>query len=100
VSDLTFEFTAPLWLWSGKGAWHFVTVPEEISGQIKMLTQRRGFGSVRVNVVVSEHTWRTSLFPDSKSGCYLLPIKAEVRKATKIAVGNHLSITLNIDLEL
>ncbi|MFZ0161621.1 MAG: DUF1905 domain-containing protein [Kineosporiaceae bacterium] len=70
-----FEFTAPLWLHPG-GEWHFVTVPEEISEDIHDLTAglRRGFGSVRVAVTVGDTSWRTSVFPDSTSGTFLLPM--------------------------
>jgi Domain of unknown function (DUF1905) len=100
MSDLEFTFTAKLWLWSGKGAWHFVTVPEEISGQIKMLTQRRGFGSARVSACIGESHWKTSVFPDAKSGCYFLPVKAEIRKRCNIKEGDNIAVALNLDVEL
>ncbi|MFC0627713.1 DUF1905 domain-containing protein [Kribbella deserti] len=78
-----FEFSAPLWRYPGDVAWYFVSVPAEISDDILELTGsvRRGFGSVRVVVTVGSTTWRTSLFPDSKRGTYLLPVKKAVRTA-------------------
>lgn len=29
--DAGVAFTTPLWLWEGDAAWHFVTLPEELS---------------------------------------------------------------------
>ena len=98
MSDLDFTFTAPLWLWTGKGAWHFITVPEDISAQIKAMTERRGFGSVRVTAGIGGHGWKTSVFPDSKSGCYFLPVKGEVRKNTRIVAGECVTVRLGVDI--
>ena len=98
MSDLEFSFAAPLWLWTGKGAWHFITVPQEISAQIKALTERRGFGSVRVIANITGHSWKTSVFPDSKSGCYFLPVKGEIRSACKISAGDVTCVNLGVDI--
>jgi hypothetical protein len=37
-----------------------------------------------VKARVGETSWATSIFPDKKSGAYLLPLKKEVRKAESI----------------
>ncbi len=91
-------FTAPLWLWNGKGAWHFVTLPVDESEIIKMAVPRRGWGSVRVRARIGETSWSTSVFPDSKSGAYLLPVKADVRKAEGITPGDAIEVTVSLDL--
>lgn len=92
-------FTAPLWLWSGKAAWHFITVPEDHAGMIRMAVPRRaGFGAVKVKVRIGASQWSTSIFPDSKSGTYLLPIKADVRKAEALRVGDEAEVSLFIDV--
>ena len=73
--------TAPLWIWNeGTGSWHFITVPPEEACELRAhgLTERRGFGSVRVEAPIGGVAWRTSVFPQ-KSGGYLLPVKAAVR---------------------
>ena len=90
--------TAPLWLWSGEGgSWHFITVPEELAGEIRAesLARRVGFGSVRVEATINGITWRTSVFPQ-KSGGYILPVKAEVRRRANIAAGDEVRLTLNL----
>lgn len=91
-------FTAPLWLWNGKGAWHFVTLPVDDSQIIRMAVPRRGWGSVRVKARIGETSWATSIFPDSKSGAYLLPVKVDVRKAEGIAPGDAVEVTLALNL--
>jgi hypothetical protein len=86
----------PLWLWSGEnGSWHFVTVPEEQSDEIRAhcLADMRGFKSARVEATINDVTWRTSVFPQ-KSGGYILPIKAEVRRKGGIAAGDQVTVTL------
>ena len=86
----TFEFTAPLWRYPGEGGWHFVSLPPEIGDDIAEVTARirAGFGSVRVAVTVGTTSWRTSIFPDSKTRTYLLPVKKEVRDAEKLETGD------------
>jgi len=91
-------FTAPLWLWNGKGSWHFVTLPEGEAMMIRMAVPRRGFGSVRVKARVGDTAFATSLFPDSKSASYLLPVKADVRKSERLVPGDAVTVTLSLDL--
>lgn len=95
--DLDFEFTAKLWKWKS-GSWHFVTLPKDISQDIKTFTRhnRRGFGSIRVKVSLGETEWLTSIFPDKKSGCYFLPVKAAVRKGEKFQVDDEAKIRISV----
>ena len=93
-------FTSPLWLWSGEGgSWHFVTVPEEQSAEIRLEAAvagpRRGFGSVRVEARVGDVRWRTSVFPQ-KAGTYLLPVKADVRRRAGIIAGDPVDVALHL----
>lgn len=57
---------------------------------------KRGWGSLQVKVTVGKTSWDTSIFPDSKRGAYLLPIKSEVRKKEDITVDSIISYTLTI----
>jgi len=90
--------TGPLWLWSGEGgSWHFVTVPEEQSAEIRVqaFAGPRGFGSVRIEATINGVIWRTSVFPQ-KSGGYILPVKAEVRRKAGIAAGDDVKVELKL----
>ena len=92
-------FTSLLWIWRGEaaGRWYFVTVPEELSGEIKAhgFEIPRGFGSVRVEARILDVSWRTSVFP-LNSGGYVLPVKAEVRKRANIAAGDEVPVELTL----
>lgn len=92
------SLTAPLWLWTGEGGrWHFITVPEEQSGEIRVhgLLSRGGFGSVKVEATINDVTWRTSVFP-VKSGGYILPVKKDVRCRAVIAAGDEVTVMLEL----
>ena len=94
---MRFRFTAPLWEWSAQGGWFFVTLPDEASDDIREVPRMpRGFGAVRVRVTVGGSTWSTSVFPDSKQGSYVLPVKKAVRKAEGLDVGD----TVHVELAL
>lgn len=91
--------TAPLWLWSGGGgSWHFVTIPGGQAGEIRAhaLAAARGFGSVRVEARIGAVTWRTSVFPQ-KSGDYILPVKAQVRRDAGIVAGDVVTVDVVLD---
>jgi hypothetical protein len=90
--------TGPLWIWTGEnGSWHFVTVPEEQSDEIRAhcLASMRGFKSARVEATVNGITWRTSVFP-MKSGGYFLPVKKDVRCRAAIAAGDEVTVSLDL----
>lgn len=80
-----------LWVWKtdSAGRWYFLTIPDEQSAEIRAAAfeSPRGFGSVKVEARIGGVAWRTSVFPQ-KSGGYLLPVKAEVRKRAEIAAGD------------
>ena len=90
--------TGPLWRWSGgQASWHFLTVPEEQAAEFRAesLARRGGFGSVKVDARIGDVAWRTSVFPQ-KSGGYILPVKASVRREAAIAAGDEVSFELEI----
>lgn len=94
------EFTcrAKVWVYPGQAGWHFVSVPKKESSRIKALFGglQRGFGSFPVTVTIGKTTWRTSIFPDVKTGTYLLPVKAEVRKKEGLVGGKTTTFTISV----
>lgn len=96
-----FAFNAKLWRYPGNtAAWHFVSVPKDISARMRTLSAglRNAFGSLRVIASVGKTTWRTSVFADTKADAFLLPVKAEVRRKENIAPGDEIAVALEIDL--
>lgn len=91
---------AKLWLWAGEGGrWHFLTIPPAEAIEIRLESVasgiRRGFGSVRVEAEINGVRWKTSIFPQ-KDGGYLLPVKAAVRRDTRIAVDDDVTVLLSL----
>jgi hypothetical protein len=93
-------FEAELWIWDARrdDSWTFVSLPAEASEEIRELSAgpRRGFGSVPVQVSIGTSTWRTSVFPDSASGVYVLPVKRAVRRTEGIEAGDVASVTVEL----
>jgi hypothetical protein len=92
------KFRAKLWKYQGKAAWYFINLPEDESLQIKYhnILRIRGWGSLPVNVQIGETKWKTSIFPDGKRGCYILPVKSEVRKNEKLKEGSAVEVRLEV----
>jgi hypothetical protein len=95
---MKYEFSGKLWLYAGNGAWHFITVPKDISAEIKTIygDGRPGWGSIRVTVSINRKVWETSIFPDKKSNAYLLPVKAEVRKSAGITEDDTVTVAVEL----
>jgi hypothetical protein len=91
--------TSILWVWQTEaaGRWYFLSIADEDSAEIRAAAfeSHRGFNSVRVQATVNSVTWRTSVFPQ-KSGGYILPVKAKVRRDAGISAGD--TVTLRLDL--
>ena len=83
---------------SGRGGLALRIAAPEIGNDIADVTAgiRAGFGSVRVAATVGTTSWRTSIFPDSKTGTYLLPVKKEVRDAEKLETGDEVWVQVQI----
>jgi hypothetical protein len=98
MSTSTFTITSKLWLYSGAAAWTFITLPQKESAQIKKAYSvlKRGWGSLPVAVKIGKTEWTTSIFPDTKSNAYLLPVKADVRQKEGLRVGDNITFRLRI----
>ena len=97
--DLTYRFEAEIWLWHTDGAtsWHFVTLPQEAAEEIRFFARnRKGFGSLKVDVTIGGSHWSTSIFPDNTSGSFVLPLKKAVRVAESMTAGDRVSISLHV----
>lgn len=92
-----YTFTAELFEWEGKAAWHFVALPEDVTDEIdETVGDKGGFGSVKVEVTIGASTWQTSIFPDTKRGTFLLPVKKSVRTAEDLADGSPAEVHLRV----
>ena len=94
---LRLSFTAALWEHDGPGGWHFITLPTAAADEIRETCEPRGFGSVRVHATIGSSSWDTSVFPDTKSGSFVLPVKKPVRRSEGIEDGDQVEVALAID---
>lgn len=100
VSATSYDFEAPLWRWDARQSqtWTFVSLPQEIADEIAERggSLPRGFGSMRVEVTVGNSAWRTSIFPSSSEGTYVLPIKRAVRAAEGLSEGTGVMVHIEL----
>ena len=96
---MRYEFDAKVWAASaGAGAWFFVTLPADAARGLRALCGRpTGFGSIRVQAEAGPVRWNTSVFPDSRSGSFLLPLKADVRRRAGLTAGDQARFTVEIE---
>jgi hypothetical protein len=89
-------FNGKLWYWHGPAPWYFVTVPLEQSRNLKAIVKAvtYGWGMIPVTVQIGKTEWRTSLFP--KDDCYVVPVKATVRKAEKLEEDDIVTVRLAV----
>jgi hypothetical protein len=87
-----------VWLWTGKAAWYFVSIGVELSETINQEFSylKGGWGSIPVELTVGKTTWKTSMFPNSKTKEYIIPIKSAIRKSEKISENDIISIQIQI----
>ena len=90
------EFSGEVWFWKGPAPWHFVTVPERECGELEEAAAfvSYGWGMIPVTVQIGATEWETSLFP--KDGRYIVPVKAAVRRAEALELGDTVAVRLTI----
>ena len=90
------EVRGPIWHWRGPAPWYFVTVPPAECRAIKALSASvtYGWGMIPATVRIGKTVWKTALWP--KDDRYIVPIKASVRKAEKLAEGDEVTVYLDI----
>lgn len=98
MATARFEFDGEVWEHDGSASWFFVSLPEPIADEIEGTFGHRakGFGSLRVEVTIGGTTWQTSIFPDTKRGTYVLPVKKTVRRAEELGHASAATIELAV----
>jgi Domain of unknown function (DUF1905) len=92
------EFSGEIVFWKGPAPWYFVPVPDEESGALHASSgiASYGWGVIPVRAEIGVTAWTTSLFP--KDGRYLVPVKADVRRAAGLEVGDTVVVRLFVDV--
>jgi len=92
------EFSGEVLEWRGPSPFYFVTVPDEESAELEMMSSlvTYGWGMIPVEAVIGTTRWTTSLFP--KDGLYVIPLKSVVRRAEGINSGDAVTVHLGVAL--
>ncbi len=95
-----YKLSSTVSLYPGMSGWHFIFVEKKYSEKIKkdFGANSKGWGSIPVAVQVGKTKWETSIFPDKKSGGYLLPLKSQVRKKEEIFADDKINFSIEIKL--
>ena len=95
---MNLEFSGEMWFWKGPAPWHFITVPDVECGELEASSAfvSYGWGMIPVAARIGATAWKTSLFP--KDGRYIVPVKAWVRKAEGLEVGDKATVHLAVDV--
>lgn len=91
------DFSGTIIHWRGPAPFHFVTVPDEQSAAIEAVSSlvTYGWGAIPVKARIGRTDFKTSLFP--KGDLYLVPIKAAVRQAQGLVLGDEVKVNLRLD---
>ena len=95
---MEFEVTGPVVEWRGPAPHHFVVVPPELAEAIQDVAAAvtYGWGMVPVRLTLGAQTWTTSLWP--RESTFVVPLKAAVRRAEQVDLGDVVTLTLAIDV--
>ncbi len=72
--------------------------PDVAAARVLESPAPRGFGSIRVAATIGRTRWNTSIFPDAKSGSYVLPVKKQVRQAEHATAGDEVHGAIEVDV--
>ncbi len=98
IGKVSYSFKTNVWKHNSPAAWHFVSVPKNISEEIRTLFQQweEGWGRLKCQAQIGYTLWKTAIWYDTKHQAYILPLKTEIRKKERIEIDDLASITIII----
>ena len=93
---MEFEFESKVIEWRGPAPFYFATTPDSVSHELETSAGHLsyGWGCIPVDITVGNTTFYTALIP--REGTYYVPLKAALRKAESIELGDSLKINLEV----
>jgi len=83
---IKYEFSAKVWQYTTPSGWYFVSLPTDLSSEIRenLRRQEEGWGRMKATAEIGKSQWETAIWFDKKHKTYLLPLKAEIRKKERL----------------
>ena len=93
---IKYEFSEKVWQHSSPGGWYFISLPKEMSKEIRNMlrSEEEGWGRLKAIAKIGKTEWKTAIWFDSKNETYLLPLKAEVRRKENIEVEKQIDVAI------
>lgn len=93
---IKYEFSSTVWKHPSPGGWFFISLPKQISEEIRnhFKWQEEGWGRLKVEAQIGNYKWDTAIWFDTKLETYLLPIKAEIRSILKLEIKKNSEIRI------
>ena len=95
-TKIQYDFRAKLWQDNSPGGWFFVTLPEDMSKEIRvnLQWQEEGWGRMKALAAIGGIKWETAIWFDKKMNTYLLPVKAAVRKKENLQLDETIAVSI------
>jgi hypothetical protein len=93
---IKYEFIGKVWQHAPPGGWYFVSLPQEMSNEIRgaLRSEEEGWGRLKATAGIGKSEWKTAIWFDTKRNTYLLALKAEIRKRENIESGTEIAVTV------
>lgn len=86
TNQIKYSFSAKIWQYDGPNGWYFVSLPQNISKEIRenLRWQEEGWGRLKASAKIETVEWETAIWYATKRNTYILPLKADIRKKCKL----------------
>ncbi len=97
-AKIKYDFLNKIWRHNATGGWYFVSLPKDISKEIKehLQWQEEGWGRMKATAEVKEFEWDTAIWFDKKHNTYLLPLKTDIRKKASLELDDTIAVSISI----
>ncbi len=95
---IQYHFRSKPWKYQGPGGWHFISLPQKLSNEIRNIfkSAEGGWGRLPATSRIGGSEWKTAIWYDSKMNTYLLPVKAEIRNKEHVVDGELVTMSVLI----
>lgn len=93
---IKYVFSGQSWQYGAPGGWYFVSLPHEMSQEIRTMlkSQEEGWGRLKAFAGIGSTLWETAIWYDRKQNTYILPLKNEIRKKENLSSGQTLVVNI------